>query len=96
MQKEEAAATDSSHVGSEIRDAIRDISNKSSIGDAEIALVAHASNFTPRGAIFIIKNEHLVGWRVFRTEANSDDRTVREVFFRSAVILCPGESGRVN
>lgn len=94
LQKEEAAATDSSHVVSEIRDAIRDISSKSTQSAILKSLVAHASNFTPRGAFFIIKNEHLVGWRVFGTEANSDDRTVREVFFPVGSDTLPGESVR--
>ncbi len=81
LQKEQVAATDSSVVVSEIRDAIRDISSKTTQSAILKSLVAHAANFTPRGAFFIIKNEHLVGWRVFGSEADVDDKSVREVFF---------------
>ena len=45
------------------------------------SLVQHAAQFTPRGAFFIIKNEHFVGWRVFGKEGETDEQTVREVFF---------------
>ncbi len=84
LQKEQAVAVDTSHLVGEIRDAIRDISSKNTQSAILRALVSHATNFTPRGAFFIIKNEHLVGWRVFGKETSSDDKAVREVFFPTA------------
>ena len=81
LEKEQAAVEDSSAVVADIRDAIQDISRKTTQSAILKSLVTHASNFTARGAFFIIKNEHLVGWRVFGKEGDADDKTVREVFF---------------
>ena len=64
-----------------LSEAIEDISTKSSQSEILKSLVAHASDFTPRGAFFIVKNEHLVGWRVFGREDHEDPKVVREVFF---------------
>lgn len=66
---------------SEIRDAIVDISSKNSQSAILKSLIQHAAEFTPRGAFFIIKNEHFVGWRVFGKEGNSDEQAVRDVVF---------------
>lgn len=48
-----------------LRDAINDISEQRSQATILKSLVDHAASFAPRGAFFIIKNEHLVGWKVF-------------------------------
>ncbi len=69
------------HDFSELRDAINDISSKDSQSEILKALVNQAAAFTPRGAFFIVKNEHLVGWRVFGREDHQDPKIVREVFF---------------
>jgi len=80
---------------SEIRDAINDISSKTTQSAILKALVQHAAQFTPRGAFFIIKNEHLVGWRVFGKDGETvDEQTVREVFFPVASSTVPGEAVR--
>jgi hypothetical protein len=79
---------------SELRDAINDISSKNTQSSILKALVQNAGQFTPRGAFFIIKNEHLVGWRVFGKEGYSDEQTVREVFFPVAASTVLGESVR--
>lgn len=65
----------------DIRDAINDISSKDSQSEILKSLVNHAAQWTPRGAFFIVKNEHLVGWRMFGTEEHSNPQVVREVFF---------------
>ena len=77
-----------------LRNAVQDISEKDSQSAILKALVSHAGQFTPRGAFFIIKNEHFVGWRVFGEEGETDEQTVREIFFpiNSDTIL--GESVR--
>lgn len=62
------------------RDAINDISFQASQADILKSLIKHASNFVPRGAFFIIKKDHLVGWRVFGNEVTGGDESVREVF----------------
>lgn len=80
---------------SEIRDAINDISTKTTQSAILKTLVQHAAQFTPRGAFFIIKNEHLVGWRVFGKEGETvDEQTVREVFFPVASSTVLGEAVR--
>lgn len=65
----------------DIRDAINEISSKDSQSEILKSLVRHSTQFTPRGAFFIVKNEHLVGWRMFGTEEHDNPQVVREVFF---------------
>lgn len=90
MEKETETAQAVSYA--EIRDAINDISTKDSQSAILKSLVHHAAQFTPRGAFFIIKNEHFVGWRVFGKEGNSDEHAVREVFFPLSDDTILGES----
>ncbi len=78
----------------ELSAAINDISSKTTQSSILKTLVHHAAQFTPRGAFFIIKNEHLVGWRVFGKEGGADEQTVREVFFPVAAETVLGESVR--
>lgn len=66
---------------SDIREAVEDISSKDSQSAILKALVSHASKFTPRGAFFIIKNEHFVGWKVFGGNASDDETSVRDIHF---------------
>jgi len=66
---------------SDMRDAINEISSKDSQAEILKSLVHHAGQYTPRGAFFIVKNEHLVGWRVFGTEDHPNPDVVREVYF---------------
>ena len=76
---EALAASSVSH--SEIRDAISEISSQESQAGILKSLVNHAAQFTPRGAFFIIKNEHFVGWRVFGKEGTTDEQSVRGISF---------------
>ncbi len=99
MEKENAAANVAAvmpSVGvSEIRDAINDISTKTTQSAILKTLVQQAAQFTPRGAFFIIKNEHFVGWRVFGKDGeNVDEQAVREVFFPVAASTVLGEAVR--
>jgi hypothetical protein len=64
-----------------LRDAINDISSKTSQASILTALVQHAAEYTPRGAFFIAKNDHFVGWKVFGREGERDDASVRDVHF---------------
>ncbi len=66
---------------SELRDAISDISSKDSQSSILKSLVEHASKFAPRGAFFIIKNEHFAGWKVFGEESESADGAIRDIHF---------------
>lgn len=93
MQKEQQDAPPAADF-SEIRDAIVDISSKTSQSAILKSLIQHAAQFTPRGAFFIIKNEHFVGWRVFGKEGLSDEQAVREVYFPISSDTVLGQSVR--
>lgn len=75
-----------------LRDAISDISSKDSQAEILKALVHHAAEHTPRGAFFIVKNEHLVGWRVFGREDHDGPDVVRELFFPLSAKTALGEA----
>ena len=92
MQEESAPAAAADF--SEIRDAIVDISSKNSQSAILKSLIQHAAEFTPRGAFFIIKNEHFVGWRVFGKEGNTDEHAVREIHFPISADTVLGQSVR--
>jgi len=94
MDAETAAAAAPTVGMSELRDAINDITAQDSQATILKSLVHHAAQFTPRGAFFIIKNEHFVGWRVFGKEGDADEQAVREVFFPVAASTALGESVR--
>ena len=81
LEKESAEAAAAPADYSEIRNAISEISSQDSQSAILKSLVNHAAQFTPRGAFFIVKNEHFVGWRVFGEEGNVDEQKVREIFF---------------
>lgn len=64
----------------EVYEGVSDISTKLTQAEILKTLVHHAGQFTPRGAFYIIKNEHFVGWRTFGGEKGESDEAVREVF----------------
>lgn len=76
MEKESAPSTGVK----EIYEAVADISSKQSQSEILKSLVQHAGQFAARGAFFIIKNDHLVGWRVVGEENTLSDDKLREVF----------------
>ena len=76
---EKAAAPATSFDG--IRDAVQDISSKDSQSAILKSLIHHASSYAPRGAFFIIKNEHFAGWKVFGSEVDGGDNAIREIHF---------------
>lgn len=84
----------------DLRDAIADIASKDSQAEILKALVHHASEHTPRGAFFIVKSEHLVGWRVFGRDDHEEPDVVRELFFPLSANTALGEAvnslGTVN
>ena len=73
------AAAPANYAG--LRDAIADITSKDSQSAILKALVEHASEFAPRGAFFIIKNEHFAGWKVFGNEAGNTESAIRDIHF---------------
>lgn len=64
-----------------VRDAINAISARTTQSTILSALVDHAARFAPRGAFFIVKNDHLIGWRAFGDDLKIDERGVRDVHF---------------
>lgn len=79
---------------SELRNAVNDICAQTSQASILKSLVSHAGQFTPRGAFFIVKNEHLVGWRVFGNDEglDGDSTAVRDIFFPVSQETSLGES----
>lgn len=73
----------------ELREAINEISGKTTQSEILKSLVNHAEKFAPRGAFFIVKNEHFIGWRTFGAERGETDEAVRDVIlpFTSDSIL---------
>jgi len=94
MEKQTAADAEPKVGIGELSAAINDITAQTSQATILKTLVQHAAQFTPRGAFFIIKNEHFVGWRVFGKEGDLDEQVVREVFFPVASSTALGESVR--
>ena len=66
-----------------MRDAISEISSKTTQATILQALVEQASQFAARGAFFIAKNDHFVGWKVFGSDGHSDEG-VRDVLFAAS------------
>ena len=64
----------------ELHQAVNEISSKTTKSEILKSLVHHASDFAPRGAFFIVKNEHLIGWRVFGKEKGDAEEKIRDVF----------------
>ncbi len=54
-----------------LRDAIREISSKTSQSTILTSLVTHAAEFAPRGVFFILKNENFVCWKRFGRDSAS-------------------------
>lgn len=78
VHEEEAAQNADGFVA--MRDAVNDIGNQISQAEILKTLVKHAASFASRGALFIIKSEHLVGWRIFGNEKAESEEAIREVF----------------
>jgi hypothetical protein len=86
----------SEEVARKFRDAVSEISSKTSQAEILKSLVRHAEDFAPRGAFFIIKNEHFVGWRTFGKDKPENDDVIREIFFPVANASILGDSIRTN
>ncbi len=77
---------------SDIRDAIYDISSQNSQSAILKSLINHAAKFTPRGAFFVLKNQHFVGWRVFGKQENLENDAITEIVFSTSASTLLGES----
>lgn len=75
--REETAPVAASY--DKILEAVKDISSHTSQSAILKALVAHASEFAPRGAFFITKSDHLVGWKVFPSDDESLEASIRQI-----------------
>ncbi len=64
-----------------IGEAVKDISSKTSQAAILESLVRHAERFTPRGAFFIVRNEHFVGWQVFGSQAKTGEEQAQDIHF---------------
>lgn len=77
-----------------LRDAVNDISSKDSQSAILKSLVQHAAEFAPRGAFFIIKNDHFAGWKVFGTDDEAADEAVRDIHFPASADSILGVAAR--
>ncbi|MEP7076067.1 MAG: hypothetical protein ABI878_09660 [Acidobacteriota bacterium] len=68
----------------QMRDAIAEISGKTSQSAILKSLTDHCSRFTARGAFFIIKNDNFVGWEVFGKDASGEAHTTRDIHFSTS------------
>jgi hypothetical protein len=90
---ERAAIPESVDLGA-IREALDDISGKDTQSAILKSLISHAAKFTPRGAFFIIKNDHFAGWKVFGKEAGEGEVSIRDIHFPLASDSILSESVR--
>jgi hypothetical protein len=91
LQEESAPAAASYDT---ILEAVEDISSQTSQAAILRALVEHSAKFASRGAFFIVKSEHLVGWKMFPSDDESMDDKVREIHFPVADNTVLGEAIR--
>jgi hypothetical protein len=78
-EKLHTAPEDQSQGFSHLRDSIADIKSQKTQAAILRSLVDAAANFAPRGAFFIVKNDHLVGWKTFGTDL--DESVARSIHF---------------
>lgn len=64
-----------------IRDAVADISGQMTQAAILGSLVVHASDFAPRGAFFILKNDQFIGWRSFGEGAPDNESKLQALSF---------------
>ena len=62
-----------------LNEAIKDISSQQSPATILKSLVSHAGEFASRGAFFIVKHEHFVGWKTLG--GGDDDSAVQDIDF---------------
>lgn len=67
-----------------LRDAIDEIKSHSTQASILRALVDAAGQFAPRGAFFIVKNDHLVGWKSIGKGELPDENAMRNIHFAIA------------
>lgn len=77
MERDSGALTNYSSM----RDAVADISSQTSQSAILKSLVTQSAAFAPRGAFFIIKNEHFVGWKTLGTEGEAAENAIHDIHF---------------
>ena len=77
----EPARAPSSTNYDQLRNAINEISGQLTQSAILKSLVDQVSNFTPRGAFFIVKHDNFVCWRKFDRNGQADDESVRAIHF---------------
>ena len=74
-----------------LRDAINDISAQSSQSAILKSLVEQASEYTARGAFFIVRSDRFVSWKLFGRDVNGEDK-VPEINFPVAAKTVLGDA----
>lgn len=80
-EAEKLSSNNGNHDVENVRNAISQIKENSTQASILRALVDSAANFAPRGSFFIVKNEHLVGWKAFGKGELPDENDVRGIHF---------------
>jgi len=91
-----AAAAETSGGVEELRDAIRDVTEKHSQVEILKSLIQHAAEFAPRGAFFVLKNERFGGWRTFGKVSDGADDAVKQVSFAVSAPSVINEAVKFN
>lgn len=77
LRQEEVAPPPAADFG-KLNDAIKEISSQTSQATILKSLVSYAGEYADRGAFFIVKNEHFIGWK---TLDESDDEAILDIEF---------------
>lgn len=64
-----------------IRDAVANISSQMTQATILGSLVEHATDFAPRGAFFIVKNDQFIGWRSFGEGSPANETKLQSLSF---------------
>jgi hypothetical protein len=91
-----AAAAEVSGGVAELRDAIKDVTEKHSQVEILKSLIQHAAEFAPRGAFFVLKNERFGGWRTFGKAPDGADDAVKQVSFAVSAPSVINEAVKFN
>ncbi len=77
-----------------LRDAINEIGLQTTQSEILRSLVDQLSQFTSRGAFFIVKHDTFVCWRKFDRDGHSEDERVREIHFPIAADTLLADAAR--
>lgn len=63
----------------ELSQSIKEISSKTTQSDILKSLILSAEKFSARGALFVVKNERIIGWHAFGEDKEKKEETIKSV-----------------